>query len=159
MSTAQGALKYFVYQPRYELLEAISRLIEVVDYNLNDSGFFDLRKNIENMIYPDEARLIIDFIGYKIELDDIQLLIDELQQLTDVFLSPQNVLFLMMAPVEHIEDQLNVDKKTAIALYNRVHLYLMCDDSMGFIKELLLGVGNRKSYAHKFMPYNLVSKH
>jgi hypothetical protein len=145
MRHIQNPSRNYFYQPRPELMTSLSKFIAVVEYNLIDSGFFDLHKNMEDMILAEEAERIIDFIGNNSGIEDIYLLIDELQLETDVELSPQTVLFVMIAPLVHIEEQLNVDEETARWLFNKLHINFLADDLLGFVKELLLEAENQKS--------------
>lgn len=133
---------YRIYRPAPDILSSFSRVVTVVEYNLLDSGFFGLHENLINMINTDEAERIIDFIGYKAGIKDMNSMIDELQNETDIDLSPNTALFIMISPVIHIADQLNIEEETALWLYDKLHMHFITDDIIGWMKEMLLEAEN-----------------
>ena len=130
--------EYKLYRPTNDILASLSRVIAVVEYNLIDSGFFGLHNNILNMITNEEAQKIIDYLAEKARIEDIDLLIDELQVATEIELSPNTVLFVMISPVIYIAEQLHIDEDTAQWLYDKLHLHFITDDIIGWMKELFL---------------------
>lgn len=136
------------YRPAPDVLSSFSRVVTVVEYNLIDSGFFGLHESLVNMVNTDEAERIINYIGNKAGIDDISLLIDELQTETELDLSPNTVLFIMISPAIHIADQLNIDEDIALWLYDKLHMHFITDDIIGWMKEMLLEAESYKANIH-----------
>lgn len=151
MKTIEINSRYFIYQHRHGLLVAISRLIDVMEYNLLNYDLMELQPNIVNTITSTEAGLIIDFIGYEAGIKNVNSLVDELQQETEIDLSPQNVLFIMVSQADNIRFQLKIDEDTSLHLYKKLHISLAVDDLMDLMKEFLVDSENNAFYERRML--------
>lgn len=139
--TIDFAPKHHSYQLRGELLESFYRLVALVE----SSNFNSLHNNIINLLSMNEAEHIVDFIADKAGIKNLDLLTVDLQNEIGVQLNSKDILFIMLSPAGYIAEQLNIDEDTAAWLYDKLHLRIISDNLVGWMKVLLLDAEEKES--------------